>query len=402
MDKMRQAFERKAKQAVKKIKPISQPLGVSTVGAELELFLYKIGERGTRELATHAEKEAISQGIECAGTELGAAAVELHPGPVDISTKGLGALYQQLRGYELELSRNAARAGFTVGRSGTISWADVNRVERTPLPKYKHVPDFHWENRREGFEPSVGGVWVSDPGVVGLLNSFQFTMQARDVSDAIDKTNRLFMISPMAVALFANACVLGNVDTGWADVRLEVWRRSHDVRVSDNPHAPERVGLPFDYYRDIQAYFDDIAQFPFILDAEEHALQIGIGLLWRDVRIKFPNGHVLVEFRPLSTQGSLETEMLATAFTIGRLLWSQKNNEPLLPMKLVRSNKNQAEKFGLEGQYFSADRSYVPMREALRAEIQKASIGLEALPNDAFMELTQSRLHRLLDRQKVT
>jgi hypothetical protein len=372
-DEMRAAFWEQARQMIA-CAPHGSPMPfIGHAGAELELVLW---DPHTQRLASDTVKnEILAQLGPDFGVELGAACVEVHPGPVHLPTAKFTGWMEQLSMLEDRLAALAQERGLEVGRWGSVPFADTRDVERTGVLRYKLVPDFHNNHRSDGKVPRIAGLPLDDAGVVGVLNSFQFSLQAQTVEAAVDMMNRLFMISPWAVALFANASCLGGKNTGWADCRFEVWRRSHDTRTFWQKMRGDqlRIGLPNRFFSDVDDYLKDVAQFPFILDNPEAALKIGIGLYWRDVRLKFAEcagvGVVpLVEFRPLSIQPTLKGDILASAFVIGRLMWSQLNQERLPDMESVRVKKYLAEKFGKKG--FNA--------KDLRVEVERAIEGLEA------------------------
>ena len=233
------------------------------------------------------------------------------------------------------------------------------------------MPPYHKTNRPWWYRPSLNGIDLSDPAVVGLINSAHLSIQAKSVTDAVDIINRMFMISPVATTLGANACVLDGKDTGWADCRFEIWKRSHDTRgiIARVLGKPLRIGLPKRYFASIWDYLNDVASFPFILNDPTNALAIGTGLYWRDARIKFINNTPVVEFRSLSKQNTLMKDLALFAFVIGRVIWSQQNQEPLTPIQQVRKEKQRAEKLGKNA--FSG--------EFVKNEITKARQGLSAL-----------------------
>lgn len=362
---MRQAFWQQAESWANSLPRVAAPRArVSNAGAECELFLYH--SDGT--LATDQEKWQVINGT-AYGYEAGAAAVEIHPGPVNLESVGFGGWYSQLAGIETALVARARNHGLCVGRCGTVPWDAGVPTRLTELERYQIVPPFHNKHRSPLWGSRIGRATIPGAEVMGLCNAFQFTLEAESSIDAIDKLNRLLMISPMAVALGANAPLLKGKETGFKDVRFEVWRRSHDVRGlwERAIRRPYRVGLPVDYYYDLNSVLADVARYPFILNDPQNALKVGFGLMWRDARLKpLAPGRVGVEFRPLSTQPSLFQDIALAVFVVGRLLYSQFMNESLLDMDLVWKSKNQAEKRGLKGW------------PGLKKELVHAQAGLEA------------------------
>lgn len=382
------AFNRMAKEQISRVpKGFPTPI-ITMVGAEQELFIYREVE-GKKELIIDEEKnEMLAELGDDFGSELGASCIEVHPAPVDLTEVGFSGWLTQLRDLEQRLWVVVEKHGCKVGRYGTIPWADTQNIQRTKTPKYTKVPTFHNVNKKREIEETINGINVLDAAVVGILNAFQFSIECNGLEDAVDKLNRLYMISPLSVALSGNARFLGGVDTGWEDVRFEAWKRSHDTRseqdISDGKTL--RVGLPNDYFDSIENYMKEVSSYPFILEDEAHALQIGIGLFWRDARIKFIKDKAIVEFRPVSTQKTVEEEIEIAAFTIGRLIYSQSKNEELIQMTDVHLNKKEAEMHGLRGRYiYNADFA-TKTSNIMLTEIERAQAGLKisGIPDGTF------------------
>jgi hypothetical protein len=216
-----------------------------------------------------------------------------------------------------------------------------------------------------------------------LSNSIQCNLEASSFEDAIDKTNRSFAIGPMAVALASNARFLEEKDTGIADIRMIAWEKSHDTRTALETEQGKitRIGLPGLYYLDLRDYFQRVPCYPFILHDPEHAFQIGIGLNWRDTRIKFIEDSVVVEFRPVSTQSTVKENIAIMLFYLGRLQWSSQHKEPLLDLKLVEQNRDQAMYFGLNSKLWThkdKKTELLPAEIALDLELKRAVSGLKS------------------------
>lgn len=376
---MLNAFKSMAKEEISKVPIGSVSYKISMAGAEQELFIYNNGKVKMC-LARDEEKKLIVKELgKNFGPELGASCIEIHPEPVNLTQVGFKGWFDQLKKLEDVLNKKVGEHGFKVGRCGTIPWADTTKIERSDLEKYIKVPNFHNDNKVRNDINFINGIFVGDASVVGVLNAFQFSVECNGLTDAIDKLNRFYMISPISTALSGNARFLSGKDTGWEDIRFEAWRRSHDTRSKQEESEGKalRIGLPNKYFESIEEYLEEVSSYPFILDDESHALQIGIGLFWRDARIKFINDNAIVEFRPLSTQPSLEREIEIAAFTIGRLIYSQYKQESLIPMEYVHRNKLQAEKYGLKGLYVNADGKEEKTSIVMVDEIEKALQGLK-------------------------
>ena len=154
------------------------------------------------------------------------------------------------------------------------------------------------------------------------------------------------------------------------------------------------------YYLDLRDYLQRVSCYPFILYDPEHAFQIGIGLNWRDARIKFIEDSIVVEFRPVSTQPTVRENIAIMLFYLGRLHWSIQNNEPLLDLKLVEQNRNQAMYFGLNSRlwtYRGRRIEILPAEVALDLELKRATDGLMSFgfskeEIDYYFEILRVRL----------
>jgi len=194
------------------------------------------------------------------------------------------------------------------------------------------------------------------------------------------------MISPLAVALGANAPYMNLLDTGYADVRFLAWEISHDSCSHEElaNGRQTRVGLPRRYYKGMNDYFNQILSYPFVMNdpiSMEHPFEVGNGIYWRDARLKFfrDKKTIAVEFRPVSLQPTLREDIAMMIFYLGRLLWSQQKNETLIPMEYVRENKFRAMKYGLNAKLKILNNSIISSKPAttiLAQEINRAEEGL--------------------------
>lgn len=365
------AFKTQAQNVLAKIPHGKSVAAFDKIGAEMEFILYQPHSRALA--ATSVRDQLIKEMGADADVELGGAQIELHPGPVDLCDGGLLVWKNQLDALTQMLGKLAKAHGLEVGRFGAFPFETHQPIQRTDLEKYHLVPDFHNQRRPWWLNTMVGAADFNDAGVVGLMQSFQFSVQTQNAEHAIDIINRMNMVSPVVTALFANARFVAGKDTGWADVRFEAWRKSHETRnIAEMLQGKQlRVSLPKNHYKNLDDYLADVSSYPFILDKPEYALPVGIGLYWRDARIKFlttADGNIipLVEFRPLSMQRTNEECITAAAFVLGRIAWGQANNEPLTAMEKIRSDKRGAERYGT---------AYLG-RPALLREIEKSIDGI--------------------------
>lgn len=334
--------------------------------------------------APESDRDAIIQdNPDYLDVELGAAQLEMRTEPIDLRSNP-SAILDQLIERDEEIRNSANSRGLHLISHGTNPFVPVRGITRSSHTKYQLVPNHHNDNQRETLETVVGQVDkvdVGDAAIIGIANSVQANIEATDDLDAIDKLNRSFQIGPMVVSMFGNARFLEAKDTGIQDVRMVGWEISHDTRSDEDAQAGEvtRVGLPADYYDSLDDYFKQIEHYPFILNAPQAALFVGIGLNWRDTRIKVVKDSLVVEFRPVSTQATPEENYAAMMFYTGRLFWSQYSGEDLLTMDQIVQNRDSAMYDGSQSQLWTNVNGTVkrlPAREALKYEIARAKEGL--------------------------
>lgn len=381
-------------------------------GLEIELPLVT----STFNLAPQHDRDAlIRQFTKHTSPELAAHQLEIiSEPPVDLLQQGLGALEHQMAITMTSILREASNRGLYAVRLGCYPLVDIDDVDYTRgdpcYRKYERSPRWHMANRRQDTPADLGWkevVRIDNAYVVGLMNATQVTIDAQNFPDAVDKLNRSLMISPYAVAIGANARYLSCSDTGMCDIRFAAWEISHDVRSPDEValDRPTRIGLPQCYYRDMDDYFKRIQSYPFILDdpiSMTRPFEVGLGLYWRDARLKFfqEKKTVAVEFRPVALQPSLHEDIAMMLFYVGRLIWSQRTKESLLPMDIVRENKCQAVTHGLHGQLWYQQGTTIECASArlvMEKELNRAVEGLRLLgaPTNAIVDVLQVLWQRL-------
>lgn len=382
------------------------------IGLEVE---YSLLTTGFTQASEEQRDAIIKENPDCTDVELGASQLELRTPPYDLTGKGITGFAASMHDIEDRIRVSAKRQGALILRDGVNPLVWVQEIRRTNKEKYQQVPDFHNQNRKKDTNTLIGVspnlVDTGDAAVIALCNSVQCNLEAKDFNDAIDKLNRSLMISPFIVGLCANARFIADRDTGLRDLRNIAWEVSHDTRTPEerNKGALTRVGLPGHYYSDMQDYFDQISQYPFILYNPPAALQIGIGLNWRDARIKLIEDSLVVEFRPVSTQPTVDENLAAMLFYTGRLGWSQITNEPLLDFSLVRANKEMVMRYGVQGYLWTTEGNHIlqaPALEVLEKELGKAKKGMEMLGFDnqgfsGFFELLESRFSKGIPADKM-
>jgi len=325
--------------------------------------------------------------------ELGAHQIEIiHEPPVDICSAGIRSLEESFQFHLVPIFKHIQKRAIKIIRLGCypleIDGFDYTKGDPKYM-KYKQSPVWHMDNQRTDaikILKAAEEVDVSNAYIVGLMNSVQINIDVQNFTDAIDKLNRSLMISPLAVALGANAPYMNLLDTGYADVRFLAWEISHDSRSHEElaNGRQTRVGLPRRYYKGMNDYFNQILSYLFVMNdpiSMEHPFEVGNGIYWRDARLKFfrDKKTIAVEFRPVSLQPTLREDIAMMIFYLGRLLWSQQKNETLIPMEYVRENKFRAMKYGLNAKLKILNNSIISSKPAttiLAQEINRAEEGL--------------------------
>lgn len=378
---MREAFWKKANEIIANESGYTKGPETVKVGLELE---YSLLDSSFGQAPEQLRDTVIREVGDIAATELGASQIELRTDPIDVQeAQGFRAIYESLLGRQRQIQESARRLGMVLLSSGSNPFVPIEDIQRTNKPKYEIVPTFYNDNRGD-VETIIGeeGLDVGEAAIMSLFNSVQANIEAKSFEDAIDKANRSFMVGPLVVAITSNARFVELKDSSFDDVRMMAWSLSHDTRSHSeiNKGIPTRVGLPADYYKHLEEYFDDVSSYPLILDDIDHAFEVGIGLNWRDTRVKFIGSSAVVEFRPVSSQPTPEANVAAMAFYVGRLLWSQKNKESLLPINLIQGNHLSAMADGHRSMLWVDNNGRlerVPASDVLPIEIERALVGLE-------------------------
>lgn len=330
--------------------------------------------------------------------ELGAAQIELQTEPVDLGASGGFTAWRSAMEHETKrLVQQLEECGARPVRFGTDPFVPVDdRCRTTGELRYRIVPDFHTKHRRRGFPKMVGlgsaQVRVDDPAVVGACSSVQFNLDCHSAAEAITLLNRSLVTGPYAVAMGGNSRFLDGTDTGYADIRCVLWDLSHDIRTYGEvaQGLSGRSGLPTTYYEDIEDFFLDAHDQPSIFTPAQlqgPAFETGIGLLWRDARIKFlrrgtSDEQIVLEFRPVSVQPTPFEDYAILAFAVGHMLGSEYLQIPNLPMPYLHDNRASAMIDGMKGMLWvrcEGTWAYLPAGDAVRLAHAVAEEGLQTL-----------------------
>ncbi len=354
------------------------------------------------EQVTEEARNRIIAGLEFADVELGASQLELRTDKFEL--RGINDIAIRLWRNDCAILERIEEEQAKLVRGGTNPFIPLQEIRRTTNLKYTLVPDFH-DRHKSAFVPDRFGSAqdMIDPRpakIISLFNSIQCNMEAKGFGDAIEKANYSYMIAPFAIALGNNARFMDCKDLHFGDVRMPLWEISHDTRSMEETLVDKatRVGRYDSYLKSMRDYFARAAANPLIIDKPQDALKIGIGLFWKDVRIKVIGDSCVVEFRPISTQPTPIEDAAMHAFYLGRLAFAQETREPLMKIWFVNANRTMTMKSGLDTWLcYSGEGgdTYVgPARVVLAEELKKAKEGLKFMNirEDGFLNLLRNRL----------
>lgn len=401
---MREAFENQAEEVLENEERYEKSYDDFRIGLETE---YPAVDEDLEPLDPEIRNQVI-EGLDFADVEVGGAQVEVRTDPM--RPNSLAELEKEMRLIEQDLRDEAEVRGAEILRSGTHPFVDLDSIPTTDKPKYEEVPGFHDRHRNGHVQESFGRIESIDPrdaDLAAVINSTQTNVEAPDFGTAVDRANTTYMISPFMSALSANARFVDGKDTGFSDVRMPLWEKSHDIRAEDQlGDETIEAGKLESYYEDLGGYFSRVKEQPFILHEEEAALDIGIGTFWKDSRIKFKQEpendryDAIVESRVVSTQPTIPEEIAMHGFHVGRLAYSEmeelhgEGGEELMDIEKVNRNRYAAMHNGLDTRLYGTDGELHDATEVLEEELEKAEIGLEyaGIEDPGYMDLLYDRL----------
>jgi len=391
---MREALRSTLLRLVSDIERFERPIGsMRLVGVELETSCVRSdGHTLDQRIRDQLVEANLSRGWQ---KELGAAQIELAPDPVDVTAAGgFTTLKRLILSESAHLREELALHDARPIRMGSDPIVEVDERCRTRgVERYLLVPDFHRDNRRAGMPATIGvghtQIRTENPTAVGACSTIQATIDCMGIKDGLDMLNASFEVGPYAVALSANARFLNGLDTGFADIRSALWETSHDVRTWGEVvtgHST-RSGLPSHYFNSVEAYAQDLFDQPSILDNPDAAIEIAVGLYWREARLKFlrhteERPQLAVEFRPVSLQPTPFEDYAMIAFAVGLIHVFTTSPLPRLPLHLVQDNRWSAMVHGLRGKLWIMTEDGPKLRsgmDVLRQMIERAADGLSRL-----------------------
>lgn len=348
-------------------------------------------EYHTRDADGPAPADSASLSLPFTSCELGTTQIEAMTPPVLLDNPDRLA-------YELHETERLLKAASPLRMTRIGAVPDLHPdAAVTQQEKYVRVPAFHDANRPVNRSTVVGNTDFLTGRCVGLFQSVQVNLQAESLDAAVDLLNQSFARQAPLIAMCANAPMVDGIQTGFADVRIPAWRATHDLR-TDQDVRDCRIGLPRGYIESSADYFARIGSHDFVLYDEDHALDIGVGLCWWDSRIKFKKNRPIVEFRPLSTQPSVDEDIAASLAYIGRMTFATRTGEPLPSWETVEQSSEAARRYGMKSGMLHENGCWLPTRMACERWLDKAQHGLQM--RGFLSSQCESYLRPLLDRAR--
>lgn len=398
---MREAFEEQVEELFEKEELYEKSYSDVKIGLETE---YPVVDENFGQIG-HRLRDQVIEGLDFADVEVGGSQVEVRTDPLILGS--LSELEKEMRLIEADLRDEADARDVQVLRSGTHPFVDLDDIPISDAEKYEKVPGFHDRHRNGHVQEGFGRIESIDPrnaDIAAVINSTQTNIEAESFEDAVEKANYTYMISPFMSAISANARFLDGKDTGFADTRMPLWEKSHDIRTEDQlGEKTVDAGKLESYYDSLEDYFKRVKDEPFILNDEEKqpaAMHIGIGTFWKDSRIKFKEEpendryDAIVESRVVSTQPTLEEEIAMHGFFMGRISYAQEEDEGLMDIEIVNRNRYAAMHNGLDTKLYGTDGELRDATEVLEEELEKAEQGLEyaGIEDPGYLDVLHERL----------
>ena len=378
-----------------------------TVGFETEYSLVEAG--GTELVVQQVRDQIVTRDTALMSQELGAGQLEVKSQPLNLLADGFQQLEDHLIDCEQGAVRAAAERHAELVRIGSYPIQPVHQIIRSNSPRYQHVVSWHNTNRNKTLPTYIGALKRTQSAtaeIIALMNSVQFNLAMRSSKQAVKLLNLSFAVLPSIIAISGNSRFVDQVDTKFSDTRMLLWQVTHDTRttVERITNAPTRVGLPQHYFADIHDYIRYVAAQPFILNNPDAAFEVGTGLNWSDARLKVRDKRILLEFRPLSIQPSVEEDVALFAFYLGLIEYHLAHESILPPIQVVSTNRYYAMRHGLKAEFtaIADDGSplQVPAAEVIAADLVKARQGLIQAGFEGGAERLEI-LYRRLERMRA-
>jgi gamma-glutamylcysteine synthetase len=376
-----------------------------TVGFETEYSLVKSG--GTELVTQEVRDQIVAHDSSLMSQELGAGQLEVKSQPLDLMESGFEGLEDHLIACEQGAVSAASEHDAELVRIGGYPLQSVHQIIRSNSQRYQQVVSWHNANRNKTVPTFIGALKRTHPTtaeIIALMNSVQFNLAMRSAKQGVKLLNLSFALLPSIIAISGNSRFVDKVDTKYSDTRMLLWEMTHDTRstIERITNAPARVGLPNTYFADIQTYIKYVSGQPFIMNKPDTAFEVGTGLTWSDARLKIKDNRILLEFRPLSIQPSVQEDVALFAFYIGLIEYYLVNERILPPIQVVSTNRYNAMRYGLGAEFTQIDEDgtafQVPAAEVIAADLNKAKIGLRMAGFEGGverLEILDRRLQRM-------
>lgn len=322
----------------------------NTLGLENEYFIVDINMNP----APQTVRDELLQENQTLKKELGASQIELNTVPISIE-HGHEAIINYVKEQEYVMAKQLEkyecyllRMGVYPGKIDTIHITNEPEIYKNMLDKYKQV-------RRDYFDCSVGAINLGGriPELIGGCQSSQLNLQV-NYQDAIKLLNVTYELSPIFIAISANAPFIDLKNSEYLDVRNILWENGYELRSYNEfiHNVSFRTYFPCDYYDDMNQYWDDMNKQIHMKCDKENAFINSQKMFWRVARLKLIGTKYLLETRFMSIQPTCEEDVALHLAIYALLMLRLENSEKLLPITFVKENFRRTSKYGMNTQIY--------------------------------------------------
>jgi len=293
-------------------------------------------------------------------SELGSYQIEINPGPREFSQAALQALSNDIKNYVHVLNQSSSENNMHLAPIGLPFYLDSTFFQTqqvfTQKLRYNVSKNYFgsW-NAKGTIVPyqQKGSVLLPGDSGVTVINELHVQLQALDLSDLIKLFNYSQMLSPVCIALGANSGITNGQPLVHREQQITIFEETEGI--CDGIQNIPRVGLFPGYINHIDEYMDVALSFrPLYFPDENNQwksfdLQLGSYYAWTRIRHdRVPVPHFRIEFRPLSTQPSLNENIALSEFFIQSLLSLLDNKVSLIPEEFLLSNFQSSVKHAMQ------------------------------------------------------
>jgi len=159
-----------------------------------------------------------------------------------------------------------------IGRQAGVQWLDVAVDPVHPVSEMPWMPKPRYEIMR----PYMGEHGRLSHRMMTQTASIQCSYDFENSSDWSRKFRAAALLSPVAVAMFANSPTIDGKDSGFRSYRQEIWRRTD----------PDRCMLPAAVFHesfDLEAWVDWLCTVPALFDLDNQSLVAGNGIPFHEI-----------------------------------------------------------------------------------------------------------------------